>query len=122
MPQEEWRYDTSATGSWVINEESVGIIDPETQETIVHIDRRVGSKPYMLSTIPFSEELIPEAFQQSDDMCCVPRQLSAVLGLDFGLVCNEMSEVENKLYGEAKWCEKGCTPRMVVEFCKLRNL
>ena len=32
VSQEEWRYDTSATGSWVINEESVGIINPDTQE------------------------------------------------------------------------------------------
>jgi hypothetical protein len=41
--------------------------------------------------------------------------------MDFGLICNEMSEVEPKLYGESKWCEKGCTARMVIEFCKLRN-
>jgi hypothetical protein len=55
-------------------------------------------------------------------MCCVPRQIAALLGLDFGLICNEMTEIELKLYGESKWCEKGCTPRMVIEFCKQRCL
>ena len=110
VSQEEWVYDRDAQGSWVVNEESVGIIDPETQETIIALDRRVGSVPYLLSQIPFSEDLIPEAFQDSNDMCCVPRQLSALLNIDFGLICNEMSEVERNLYGESKWCEKGTTP------------
>ena len=100
----------------------MGIFDPEMQETIIALDRRVGSKPYLLSQIAFSEDLIPEAFQDSNDMCCVPRQLSALLNMDFGLICNEMSEVENKLYGESKWSEKGCTERMMTEFCELRNL
>ena len=49
VSQEEWVYDSDAQGSWVINEESVGIIDPETQETIIALDRRVGSMPYLLS-------------------------------------------------------------------------
>ena len=102
VSQEEWVYDSDAQGSWVINEESVGIINPETQETIIALDRRTGIAPYSLSQIAFSEDLIPEAFQDSNDMCCVPRQLAAVLGLDFGLVCNEMSETELKLYGESK--------------------
>ena len=55
-------------------------------------------------------------------MCCVPRQLSALLNLDFGLICNEMSEIEERLYGLNSWSEKGCTPRMVIEFCKQRCL
>ena len=122
VSQEEWVYDRDAQGSWVINEESVAIIDPDTQETIIAQDRRVGTMPYLLFQIAFSEDIIPEAFQDSNDMCCVPRQLSAFLGLDFGLICNEMSEIELKLYGESKWWDKGCTPRMVIEFCKQRNM
>ena len=55
-------------------------------------------------------------------MGCGPRQLSALLNLDFGLICNEMTEIEIKLYGKSSWCEKGMTPRMVIDFCKLRNL
>ena len=120
--QEEWSYDQSASGSWIINEESVGIIDPEKQETIIALDRRVGTAPYSLSQIPFSEDLLPEAFQDCEDMCCLPRQLSALLNLDFGLICNEMSEIEGTLYGVNSWSEKGCTPRMMIEFCKQRNL
>ena len=42
--------------------------------------------------------------------------------MGFGLVRNQMSEVETKLYGESKWCEKGCTGRMVIEWCKLSNM
>ena len=97
-------------------------MNPNTQETIIALDRRVGTAPYLLSRIAFSEDIIPEAFQNSNDMCCVPRQLSAVLGLDFTLICNEMNEIELKLYGESKWCDKGCTSRMVIEVCKQRNL
>ena len=97
-------------------------IDPDTAESVIALDRRVGTSPYSLSQIPFAEDLLPESFQDSNDMACVPRQLSALLGPDFGLICNEMTEIELKLYGESKWCDKGCTPRMVIEFCKQRNL
>ena len=55
-------------------------------------------------------------------MACVPRQLSPLLSLDFELICNEMTEIEPKLYGESKCCEKGCTSRMVIRFCKQRHL
>ena len=74
VSQEEWSYDERAQGSWIINEETVGI-DPESRESVIALDRRVGTAPYLLSQIPFSEDLLPEAFQESDDMCCVPRQL-----------------------------------------------
>ena len=113
VSQEEWIDDRDAQGSWIINEESVAIIA---------LDRLVGTTPYLLSQIAFSEDIIPEAFQDSNDMCCVPRQLSALLNMDFGLICNDMRKIELKLYGESKWCDKGCTPRMVIEFCKLRHL
>jgi len=102
VSQEEWVYDRDARGSWIINKESVAIINPDTQETIIALDRRVGIAPYLLSQIPFAEDIIPEAFQDSSDMRCVPRQISALLRLDFGLICNEMNEIELKLYGESK--------------------
>lgn len=66
VSQEEWSYDHGASGSWIVNEESVGIIDPDTQETIIALDRRVGTAPYSLSQLPFSEDLLPEAFQDCD--------------------------------------------------------
>ena len=113
VSQEAWSYDQSASGSWIINEETVGI-DPDTRESVIALDRRVSAAPYSLSQIPFSEDLLPEAFQESGDMCCVPRQLSALLNLYFGLVCNEVSEVEGRLYGLSSRSEKGCTPRMVI--------
>ena len=99
-----------------------GGVMPGTQETVVALDRRVGTAPYSLSQIPFSEELCPEAFQAADDMCCVPRQIAAVMNLDFGLICNEMSEIERALYNEDTWQTRGCTPRMVIRFAKQRSL
>ena len=53
VSQEEWVYDSDAQGSWVVNEQSVGIINPVTQETIIALDRRVGSMPYLLSQTAF---------------------------------------------------------------------
>ena len=121
VSQEEWRYDQSASGQWVVNEETVDI-DLETQESVITLDRRVGVAPYSLSQIPFSHELLKEAFSDTSDMCCVPRQISILLNLDFGVVCNELAEIEANLYGNSTWTVKGCTPRMVIELCKKRSI
>ena len=55
-------------------------------------------------------------------MCCVSRQLSALLVLETGIVCNEMRELEQKQYGMNSWSDNRCTPKMVIEFCKVGNL
>jgi len=66
VSQEEWSYDSSAEGQWIVNEEVVGI-DPDTQETVIALDRRTGTAPCSLSQIPFSEDLLPEAFEDHSD-------------------------------------------------------
>ena len=53
-----------------------------------------------------------------DDMLCVPRQIAGILSLDFGMVCEELQEIERILYGKEDMMQKGCTPRMVIEFAR----
>ena len=89
---------------------------------VVALDRRTGTAPYSLSQLSYSEDLCEEAFIDTGDMLCVPRQISTLLNLDFGLVCNELTELERKLYGVETWTEKSATPRMVIEFAKGRKL
>ena len=55
-------------------------------------------------------------------MLCVPRQVAAILSLDFGMVVEELQEIERILYGTEDMMEKGCTPRMVIEFARSRTL
>ena len=98
VSQEKWKYDAASEGAWVINEETVAR-DPDNGEMVVALDRRTGTAPYSLSQLSYSEDLCEEAFIDIDDMLCVARQISPLLNLDFGLVCNELTELERKLYG-----------------------
>ena len=68
----------------------------------VLLDRRVGMSPLSASELPFAEFLCAEAFVDRDDHSCEPRQISALLALDYGLVANELAEIELKLYGASR--------------------
>ena len=108
--QEEWKYDTSSETAWIINEETVGR-DPDSGEMVVALDRRTGVAPYSLSQIPYPEDLCEEALIDCNDMMCVPRQIAAIVSLDFGRVCEELLEIERILYGKEEMAQKGlyCT-------------
>jgi len=43
VSQEAWSYDQSSSGSWIINEETVGI-HPDTRESVIALDRRVAQR------------------------------------------------------------------------------
>ena len=51
------------------------------------------------SELPFAEHLCAQAFEDHDDQLCVPRQVAALLVLDFGMNCNEFEALELKIYG-----------------------
>ena len=51
-------------------------------------------------------------------MLCCPRQIAAVLKRDFGEVCSQLDDVEQRLYSTGDWRERGCTGRMVIEYAK----
>ena len=121
MSRETWEYDDASDGAWTIHEETVAR-DPDSGEMVVALDRRVGTAPLSASELPFAEHLCAEAFESHDDHLCVPRQVAALLALDFGLVCNEFEILEQKAYGTRDMHTKGCTPRLVLEFAKERGL
>ena len=66
------------------------------------------------------EGICKEAFEEHEDNCCVPRQIAAVLKFECADVCRDMDAVERRLYPDApaSWHEVGCTPRMVLEYCR----
>ena len=63
------------------------------------MDRRVGMSPLSASELPFAEFLCAEAFVDRDDRSCVPRQIAALLQVDYGMVAKELAEIEQRLYG-----------------------
>ena len=117
--QEEYFYDDS--GGWAVSEETVGV-DPESGQGESHVilDRRVGTLGS--GNFLFQDAFCKEAFEHHDDMACVPRQISAVLKRDFGEICDDMSIIERALYGDEQWPVRGCTPKMVLEYCRMHNL
>ena len=52
---------------------------------------------------------------------CAPRQMAKILKEDFGEICRDLAEVSQLLYKTPNWEAEGCTPRMVMEFCKKRR-
>ena len=84
------------------------------------MDRRTGALP-TFSQFLFHDGLCPEAFEDVPDKLCCPRQIAAVLKLDFGTVCNDLATVERLLYQTETWEEEGVSPRMVIEYCRMNN-
>ncbi len=120
MSDETWTLDGS--GSWRIHEEVVAT-DPDTgtAEAYTFLDRPTGTRP-VLANFLFPDALCEEAFEEHDDMLCCPRQMAAVLKLDIGNVCSDLSVIERILYQTDSWQEKGATPRMVLEYCRMHAL
>jgi len=119
--KEQWGYDDE--GSWIINEETVKYNEAsgETKSHVV-LDRRLEADPAILSRFLFSEALCQEAFENHEDSFCCPRQIAAVLKLDLGEVLQELRAVEQELYQTSELEQRGCTPRMLIEFAKKREL
>ena len=38
-----------------------------------------------------------------------------------GTVCSQMDNVEQTVYGTAEWRERGCTPRLIVEYARAQG-
>ncbi len=97
--------------------------DPDTGLAEAHtfLDRPTGTRPIMANFL-FPDALCEEAFEEHDDMLCCPRQMAAVLHRDFGEICNDLTTIERLLYQTDSWTEKGCTARMVLEFCRMYQL
>lgn len=118
---EAWWFDDD--GSWAVNEETVGV-DPDTGKGEAHaiLDRRVRGAPLGTTGLPFADCICEEAYAEAQDNLCAPRQMARILKLDVGCICEGLSEISQKLYGTEHWEEQGCTPRMVLEYCKKYNL
>ena len=51
---------------------------------------------------------------------CIPRQMSAILNIDFGTIVNELDEIQRELYGPGD--RRGYLPAAVLEYAKLSGL
>ena len=85
------------------------------------LDRRVGARP-VFSHFLFSEALCEKAFEEHSDKLCCPRQIASILKVDVGEVCQDLLTVERALYQTESWEEVGCSPRMVLEYCRTNGL
>ena len=109
--EEVWTLDPE--GPWAIHEETTGFDEELNLVSTTVLDRRTGALP-TFSQFLFHDALCPEAFEEVEDKLCCPRQIAAVLRLDFGTVCDDLAKVERLLYNTEKWEEDGVTPRMVI--------
>ena len=107
----------------MINEETVGT-HPQTGRAEAHtvMDRPVGAKPLPPATMLFPEHVCEEAFLDCDDRLCVPRQIAAVLKRPMGDVLDQLREAELQLLGTDTIESLGCTPRVVLQFCRSQGL
>ena len=97
--------------------------DPTTGAANVDVilDRRVGAKP-VLCQLPYADRICKEAFEEYDDHMCAVRQLAAVLKKNFADVYKDLSTIDEQLYGCSSMNTKGCTPRMVLEYCRQHGI
>ena len=106
---------------WIIHEKIMGI-DPDTRDAVVALDRCVGAAPLSHSELPFVDQICLQAIETHGDLGCAPKQTTAIISLDFGLVAHAMTEVECRLYSASSWETRGCTPWMVIECARSPGL
>ena len=96
--------------------------DPDSGQAESHVvlDRRLGTLGS--ANFLFQDSFCKEAFENHDDMACVPRQIASVSKRDFGEVCEDMRIIERALYGDERWPDKGCTPNMVLAYARMHDL
>ena len=94
MSREEYKVDLEA--QWIISEETVKAVDGHGEANLV-LDRRVGGHP-SCSQLLFPYGICKEAFEEHEDMSCVPRQIAAVLKIECADVCRDMDAVERRVY------------------------
>ncbi|MCP3866237.1 MAG: hypothetical protein GY695_24480, partial [Aestuariibacter sp.] len=120
---EVWILDPD--GSWKIHEEVVAT-NPDTGEGEAHVvlDRRTGGRPVAMSQLLEAEAVCDEAWEQHDDKLCCPRQMAAILRRDMGEICEDLSTAHRALYPDEPedWESRGCTPRMILAYCKQHGL
>jgi hypothetical protein len=116
VSEERWMLDTN--GGWKVSEETVGV-DPDTGEVEAHVvlNRRVGARPLLPSTLLFPDAVCAEAFEEHDDNLCAPRQIAAILKRDFEEICDALRDVEHRMSG-TDTLDQGCSSRLILEFCK----
>ena len=77
------------------------------------IDKPLATCPGSVSTLPYPDAIIEEAFEDiNDKMCCVC-QIAAITKMPIGLVMDHMDACEDAIYGTDVWKENGVTWKMI---------
>ena len=90
---------------------------PETEVT----DRPLGTKA-ILSQLLFPEAICAAAFENYEDWTCCPTQLAQVTKDHFENVCLRLDVCEQTVYGTNTWRQRGCTAKMIFEYCRMLGL
>ena len=120
-----------ADGAWRISQLTTRTAEDNQISVNAVMNRPLQhGKPEHFSHLSNSWAFDPSAFDETDGNCVV-HQLCCQLELDKSGVNELMEELQNELYGDATgtcggddifegchWSLKGCTARMLVEFCK----
>ena len=121
MEHSEEKYTLDRNGAWAIHEETVGP-DPvgEGATCTVILSRRLGTLEW--SDLLMCEHFCAEAYERRGDMSCVPGQIAAVLKRDLGEVEADLSAMDRALHGADTWQDQGCTPEMLLKYCRMHDL
>ena len=82
--------------------------------------RMQAADPVCATELPYHEGICPQAFVDHKDGMCIPRQMSAILNIDFGAIVNELDEIQRELYGPGE--HRGYSPAAVLQYAKLSGL
>ena len=107
-------YSLDAGAEWIIHEETVGT-DPDSNQAEAHV-RRLGANPSAIQ-LQHINAVCSEAWNNSNDNLCCPRQIASILEINIADVCSIFDEIEHD------WLSKGgATPEMLIEFCNKKKL
>ncbi|CAE8648738.1 unnamed protein product [Polarella glacialis] len=79
--------------------------------------RALGRLRNAAAILPYHEHLLEEAFEQHDDMLCVPCQLSLLLGRSMKEICASFDD----LLGMEQWRAEGICAKTLLKCCALRG-
>ena len=109
---ETFLYDRSRADEWQISTLSTVVNARGQADTNVALRRPMAGLRSCAAMLPYSDQILPEAFLETDDKLCVPRQLAALLGKPLAAVVDTFTAL---LDGE-EWQQQGITAEQLKAY------
>ena len=104
-------------GQWLISELTTSVNEEGAATTEARIMERLGGLRNAAALLPYSDQVLEEAFEEHGDFLCVPRQLGILLGRSLTEMCGSFDD----LLGSKLWREDGICAKTLKKWCALRG-